>query len=64
MGEAIMLPYLELVLLHANAFGEVKALVKDISSNINDVVVETSFPWVRWVPNDANKIGINITVEE
>ena len=44
--------------------GEVKALVKDISSNINDVVVETSFPWVRWVPNDANKIGINITVEE
>ena len=44
--------------------GEVTALVKDISSNINDVVVETSFPWVRWVPNDANKIGINITVEE
>jgi hypothetical protein len=44
--------------------GEVKALIKDISSNINDVTVETSFPWVRWVPNDSNKVEINITVEE
>lgn len=44
--------------------GEVKALIKDISSNINDVSVDTSFPWVRWVPNDPNKIEIKITVEE
>ncbi|MBP5512282.1 hypothetical protein J6X90_02770 [Candidatus Saccharibacteria bacterium] len=44
--------------------GEVKALIKDISSSINDVTVDTSFPWVRWVPNDPNKVEINITVEE
>ena len=44
--------------------GEVKALIKDISSNINDVAVDTSFPWVRWVPNDPNKIEIKISVEE
>jgi hypothetical protein len=44
--------------------GEVKALLKDMSSNINDVVVDTSFPWVRWVPDDPNKVSINITVEE
>lgn len=44
--------------------GEVKALIKDISSNINDVIVTPSFPWVYWVPDDANRIKIDITVEE
>ena len=44
--------------------GEVKALIKDISSNINDVIVAPSFPWVYWVPDDANRIKIDITVEE
>lgn len=44
--------------------GEVKALIKDISSNINDVTVDPSFPWVYWVPDDANRIKIDITVEE
>lgn len=46
--------------------GEVKALIKDISSNIKDdgVSIEPSFPWVYWVPDDANRIKIDITVEE
>ena len=44
--------------------GEVKALIKDISPNINDVNVTPSFPWVYWVPDDANRIKIDITVEE
>ena len=44
--------------------GEVKALVKDISSNINDVKIEVSFPWVRSVPNDSNKVEVKIEVEE
>ncbi|MBR1801979.1 hypothetical protein IJ768_01980 [Candidatus Saccharibacteria bacterium] len=44
--------------------GEVKALVKDISSNINDVTIEVSFPWVRSVPNDSNKVEVKIEVEE
>ncbi len=44
--------------------GEVKALVKDISGNINDVAIETSFPWVRSIPNDPNKVEVKIEVEE
>ena len=44
--------------------GEVKALVKDISSNINDVTIDVSFPWVRSVPSDPNKVEVKITVEE
>jgi hypothetical protein len=44
--------------------GEVKALVKDISSNINDVIIDVSFPWVRSVPNDPNKVEVKIDVEE
>ncbi len=44
--------------------GEVKALVKDMSANISDVLIDVSFPWVRSVPNDSNKVEIKITVEE
>ena len=44
--------------------GEVKALVKDISGNIIDVTIDTSFPWVRSVPNDPNKVSIEINVDE
>ena len=44
--------------------GEVKALVKDFSSNINDVKIDVSFPWVRIVPNDSNKVEVKIEVEE
>ena len=44
--------------------GEVKVMIKDISRSINDVIIETSFPWVRSVPTDPNKVNIKIEVEE
>ena len=44
--------------------GEVKALVKDMSSNITDVPIEPNFPWVHGVPNDSNKVEIKIEVDE
>ena len=44
--------------------GEVKALVKDSSKNVNDVTIDVSFPWVRSVPDDPNKVEVKITVEE
>ena len=43
--------------------GEVKTLVKDISGNIVDVAIDTSFPWVRSVPNDPNKVEVKIEVD-
>jgi hypothetical protein len=43
--------------------GEVQALVKDMSSNVEKVVPEPSFPWVYSVPNDPNKITIEIEVD-
>ncbi len=44
--------------------GEVKVMIKDISRSINDVIIDTSFPWVRSVPTDPNKVNIKIEVEE
>lgn len=44
--------------------GELKALLKDTSSNINDVVIDVSFPWVYSIPTDANKVSVKIEVEE
>lgn len=42
--------------------GEVTTLIKSING-VSDVEVNTSFPWVRQIPNDANKVSIKITVE-
>ena len=42
--------------------GEVTSLIKSING-VSDVEVNTSFPWVRQIPNDANKVSIKITVE-
>ena len=44
--------------------GEVKALVKDMSSNIVDVKVNPNFPWVYAVPNDPNKVEVEIEVDK
>lgn len=44
--------------------GELKALLKDTSSNINDVIIDVSFPWVYSIPTDANKVSVKIEVEE
>ena len=42
--------------------GEVTTLIKSING-VSDVEVNTSFPWVRQIPNDANKVSIKIMVE-
>jgi len=44
--------------------GELKALLKDLSGNVNDVIIDVSFPWVYSIPNDSNKVSIKIEVEE
>ena len=43
--------------------GEVTTLIKSING-VSDVEVNTSFPWVRQIPNDANKVSIKIMVEK
>ena len=42
--------------------GEVTTLIKSING-VSDVEVNTSFPWVRQIPNDVNKVSIKIMVE-
>jgi len=44
--------------------GAVKAKIKDVSSYINDVTINVSFPWVWSIPNDPNKVTVKLTVEE
>mgnify|MGYP007069894550 CR=1 FL=1 len=43
--------------------GEVQSLIKSING-VSSVKVNTSFFWVNSVPNDANKITIELKVEE
>ena len=45
--------------------GEVKAILSSISGVVKDsTTINTSFFWVNSVPNDPNKITINLNVEE
>ncbi len=43
--------------------GEVQSLLKSING-VSSVKVDTSFPWVNFVPDDPNKITIDLKVEE
>lgn len=43
--------------------GEVTTLIKSING-VSEVKVTTSFPWVRSIPDDVNKVSIDITIEE
>ena len=43
--------------------GEVQSLLKSING-VSSVDIKTSFPWVNTVPNDPNKITIELKVEE
>lgn len=43
--------------------GEVTTLIKSING-VSEVKINTSFPWVRNIPNDANKVNVNITIED
>ncbi len=44
--------------------GEAKARLKDLSRGVSDVDIKGSYPWVRSVPKDVNKIVVKIEVEE
>lgn len=44
--------------------GEAQVAIKSLSSGVSDVKIETSYFWVHSVPNDENKITIELTVEE
>lgn len=43
--------------------GEVTTLIKSING-VSEVKVDTSFPWVRSIPEDINKVSVTITIEE
>lgn len=43
--------------------GEVQSLLKSING-VSSVNVKTSFPWVGSVPNDPNKVTVELKVEE
>ena len=43
--------------------GEVTTLIKSING-VSEVKVDTSFPWVRSIPEDINKVSVNITIDE
>ena len=43
--------------------GEVTTLIKSING-VSEVKVDTSFPWVRSIPDDVNKVSVTITIEE
>lgn len=43
--------------------GEVQSILKSING-VSSVNVKTSFPWVSFVPDDPNKITIELKVEE
>lgn len=43
--------------------GEVQSLIKSING-VNDVKVDPSFFWVHSVPNDPNRISIDIKIDE
>ena len=43
--------------------GEVQSILKSING-VSSVKVDTSFPWVSFVPDDPNKVTIDLKVEE
>ena len=43
--------------------GEVQSLLKSING-VSSVDIDTSFPWVSTIPDDPNKITIELNVEE
>ena len=43
--------------------GEVQSILKSING-VSSVKVDTSFPWVNFVPDDPNKVTIDLKVEE
>ena len=43
--------------------GDLRSRLKSVNG-VDTVTINPSFPWVTAVPNDSNKITINIEVKE
>ena len=50
-------------LVRGKGFGDAQHALKDISG-VTDVRIDGSFPWVKTVPNDTNKITINLEIKD
>lgn len=50
-------------LIKGKGFGDAKNSLKDLS-NVTDMKFEGSFPWVNSVPNDTNKITVNLEIKD
>ena len=50
-------------LVKGKGFGDAQHALKDIDG-VTDVHIKGSFPWVMSVPNDTNKITVNINVKD
>jgi len=53
-----------LELAKGKKIGEAKALVNDNLGSNGTADITSSFPWVRSVPNDPNKVGIEIKLKD
>lgn len=50
-------------MIKGKGIGDAQHSLKDIDG-VTDVKINTSFPWVMSVPNDSNKITVDITVKD
>lgn len=50
--------------IRGEKIGRIEPILKDAFSGISSVKTEKSYFWVNSIPNDENKVEINLTVEE
>ncbi|MBQ2672665.1 hypothetical protein IJG01_01685 [Candidatus Saccharibacteria bacterium] len=50
-------------LVKGHGTGDATHLLKDING-VNDVKIDTSFPWVTSIPSDTNKITVNLEIKD
>ncbi|MBQ1528139.1 hypothetical protein IIZ77_00640, partial [Candidatus Saccharibacteria bacterium] len=50
--------------IQGEKIGRIEPILKDAFQGISSVRTEKSYFWVNAVPNDSNKIHIELTVEE
>ena len=50
--------------IRGEKIGRIEPILKDAFSGISSAKIEKSYFWVNSIPNDENKVEINLTVEE
>lgn len=50
--------------IRGEKIGRIEPILKDAFSGISSVKTEKSYFWVNSIPNDENKVEINLTIEE